>query len=183
MAETGQTIEIDRRLVIDAAAWLYAFDEMVTAVEETSPTSIGDAFTDVAWTLTKRLLGVHGQLDAEDEDWAYRHPEVVEINALARERGAEMLRAALHSEHGSVLKGNPAMTNKGLRQAAIGLEMYGALTRDSAQAHPYFTGPPSSVKTLAEIELAISDLETQLRNLTDKALRLRTEDRPAPRAA
>jgi hypothetical protein len=135
----ADTITIPREQVFEAAAWLFAFEELFEAVEEECPSSFrsdDDDWYKTVFTLVEALAGT--DVAALDDDAFERQPVLVELYARARDIAARMVRN-IQWERGDdgplAFRGDP-FTAHGLRELSKRLQVDAISTRAQGVIHP-----------------------------------------------
>lgn len=139
------TITLPREDAFEAAAWLFAFTELLEEVEEEPPSFLGDEWGPAAFGLVRALSG--GDLPEGDDEFE-SHPGLVELFARARQLAAAVAR---HVEASSEVEGDrypftfygDPFTKKGLGNIAAGLEAAAEQTRVQGVIHPRTPQPAS----------------------------------------
>ncbi len=143
MTSTKVTVPADE--LISLTAWVLAYDELFNALERVAPPSVGNEAADEAIAVVRGAFAI--AYPAEDDwgeayeaavDAAARRPEMVEVEALAHERAAAMLRrAAAGGSCPATLYGQgDAFTPTWLHAGAARLETIGRLIRELGTAEP-----------------------------------------------
>lgn len=86
----ADTITVSREDAYEAVAWLFAFEELFTAIDEQVPSSLGDEWNITAQGLLGALTG--GRLEDLDDEAQDTDPELVELQAHARDLAAQLVR-------------------------------------------------------------------------------------------
>lgn len=133
----ADTITVSREDAYEAVAWLFAFEELFTAIDERVPSSLGDEWCITAQGLLGALTG--GRLDELDDDSLDRDPELVELQAHARDLAAQLVRRHM-ADRGPdsymFAYYGDTFTWTGLHNLTERLEAEAMLTRAHGTIHP-----------------------------------------------
>lgn len=136
----ADNITLPREDVFEAAAWLFAFNELLEICEGITPSVLGGKWGEAAFGLVPALAG--GDLPEDDEGFE-SHPVLVELFARARELAAGMARQAAEAATGEIeghsypftVYGDP-WTQKGLRHLSEKLDAAAKETRIQGVIEP-----------------------------------------------